>query len=268
MSEQSQRYLEFITKVLAGAKCKPRGEEIIEIHDVPLVVDPHVPFMFFKARKYPLLYFKQEMLWKLTADPYNDSIKEHATMWASVQNPDKSFFSNYGQYWFGEQMGIWHVVMELIRDNDSRRAVIPMLSAKHLAPGVRDTVCTESVGFRIRGNELSMSIHMRSSDVIFGLGTDIPTFACLYRLVYGLLRGFGLPVCTGMMTITSMSSHIYKKHWKMAENMIFEGDGGFTHVSMPWCKAPEAAHIIASRGKFEYPSNMPLTSWLLSQDKV
>jgi thymidylate synthase len=234
---------------------------IKEICDVPLIINPNEPFMNFEARKYPIDYFKKEMQWKLTADPYNKDIMAHAKMWANVINPDQTYNSNYGQYWFGEQMGIWKVLMELIRDLDSRRAVIPMLSDKHMAPGVKDTVCTECVGFRIRDNYLNMSIHMRSSDAIFGLGTDIPTFAFLYRLLFGLLTDSHPTLKTGLIAITSMSSHIYKQHWSMVETII--DTGGYIPTQMPWCDTPQAMSIIANRGNKPMGYN-PLADWLWS----
>ena len=148
-------------------------------------------------------------------------------MWKKVINPDETYNSNYGQYWFGEQHGIWNVVTELIRDQWSRKAVIPMLKASHMSPQTIDTVCTECVGFKIRPGlagklVLNMSVHMRSSDVIFGLGTDIPTFAFLYRLVFGLLMPHYM-IYKGQITVTAMSSHIYDRHFEMAINIIKGG---------------------------------------------
>ena len=135
--KQAERYLQMLERImLKGTVVKPRGLEIREIEDLQLEVDPRYPFMTFDDRNYNVNYFKTEMIWKLTADRFNDSIKKHAKMWTQVQNPDGSFNSNYGQYWFGEQQGFWNVVSELIRDTDSRRAVIPMLNASHIGPHV------------------------------------------------------------------------------------------------------------------------------------
>src|SRR5574337_749724 len=167
--ENAKRFLEMWGRTLTYGCCiRPRGEEVREIGDLQLAVVPEYPFQSFADRKYNLDYFKKEMLWKLGANKYDESIKAHAKMWESVQNPNGTFNSNYGQYWFGEQRGFWSVIEELIRDRDSRRAVIPMLSKEHMTPETKDTVCTEAVGFRIRGDLLYMSVHMRSSDQVFG----------------------------------------------------------------------------------------------------
>jgi hypothetical protein len=247
---QARIYLQFLNDVYQGIEVSPRGMKIREISDVPIVVDVNHPFMSFIDRKYPLKYFKDEMRWKLGA------------IWKNVINPDNTFNSNYGQYWFGEQGGFWTVVTELIRDPDSRRAVIPMLSAAHMAPHVKDTVCTEAIGFRIRNESLEMSVHMRSSDVIFGLGTDIPTFAFLYRLVCGFLLDHRLVKWSGYITITSMSSHIYERHFEMVENMLTRGISGYEPIPMPFCNSLEATTIIAKRGDYSGLAGGGLAMWL------
>lgn len=249
-SEQSQaiNYLTMLDRIMThGTTICPRGLEVKELQDYQLVVDSAIPFMTFEDRKYNIDYFKQEMRWKLGANKYDNSIEKHAKIWKDVKNPDGTFNSNYGQYWFGEQHGIWDVVMELIRDPDSRKAVIPMLNVSHMAPHVKDTVCTECVGFRIRNNLLNMSVHMRSSDVIFGLGTDIPTFAFLLRLVYALIK-FHLhdSILPGAIVITAMSSHIYSRHYKMVKDILLKGEKGFIPTKMPI--EVDAMKVIASRG--------------------
>lgn len=227
----------------------PRGMEIREKLDAQLTVNPKYPFQTFGARKYNIDYFKKEMRWKLGASKMDDSIKEHAKMWESVQNPDGSFNSNYGQYWFGQQMGLMKVVFELIRDRHSRRAVIPMLRDDHMSPETKDTVCTESISFVIRDGYLHCSVHMRSSDQIFGLGTDIPTFSVLHMLVHALIQDTYSDVLLGNLTITAASSHIYKRHFQMVEQILEDGMSTYVPFCLPSpTTAAEAMAIIAHRG--------------------
>lgn len=232
-----------------GHIVSPREKDVFEMEDFQISIDPRVPFMTFEARKYDINYFKAEMIWKLSANKYNDSIIDRAKLWKEVQNPNGTFNSNYGQYWFGEQMGFFGVITELMRDPDSRRAVIPMLSKDHLTPETTDTVCTECIGFRIRNYQLNMSVHMRSSDQILGLGTDIPTFSFLYRLVYAVLKDSFKDLQIGRITITAMSSHIYCKHADMVMKIIEQGVKSFDPIEMPWAKSSsEALFIVAGRG--------------------
>lgn len=233
-----------------GDELSPRGSLIKELRDAQIRMHPQYPFQGFKSRKYSLPYFKAEMLWKLGASKYDDSIKAHAKMWESVQNPDKTFNSNYGQYWFGQQMGLMKAVMELIRDQDSRRASIPMLTDAHLSPETVDTVCTEAITLHIRQNKLHMSVHMRSSDQIFGLGTDIPTFSTLLMLAHGLLKANFPSLQVGMLNITAASSHIYERHFDMVRAIMSENLSEYEHIRLPECSGPdEAMAIIAHRGK-------------------
>lgn len=251
-----------------GHEVRPRGQLIKEVLDGVLTVSPLYPFQTFVARKYDIEYFKKEMLWKLGASRMDDSIKRHAKMWESVQNPDGSFNSNYGQYWFGTQMGFWKALMELIRDEDSRRATIPMLSDAHMTPETTDTVCTEAITFHIRANALHMSVHMRSSDQVFGLGTDIPTFSVLYMLMLGMLRTYRTrPLHIGYLTISAASSHIYERHFKTVDKIISEDLTETPIVELPESSgAGEVMGIIAHRGKVqEVPSNWRLYEFIYGQ---
>jgi len=145
-----------------------------------------------------------------------------------------------------------------------------MLSKDHMTPQTVDTVCTEAVGFRIRQDQLgvyrlNMSVHMRSSDAIFGLGTDIPTFSFLYRLVLALIRPSISPIEKGMITITAMSSHIYSRHYDMAKAILAGGDKCYIDYTMPYCDQAEAMYLIAKRGKnVGWPMRFALTNWIMS----
>lgn len=247
-----------------GLVVKPRGMIIREVLDAQVMLSPVYPFQDFKNRAYNLDYFRKEMRWKLGANRFDDSIKAHAKMWESVQNPDGTFNSNYGQFWFGQQMGLMKAVLELIRDEHSRRASIPMLADSHLSPETRDTVCTEAVTLHIRQHQLHMSVHMRSSDQIFGLGTDVPTFSVLLMLALGLLRPIYPQLFPGMIKLTAASSHIYERHFGMVEKILQERISDYGSTKLPEPSGPgEVMAIIADRGRSEGPkSGWPLYNFI------
>lgn len=253
----------FVETMRSGIETSPRGFKIRELEDFKFTIDPLRPFMNFLHRNLKIEYFKQEMLWKLSGDPFNRAIMKHAKMWESVQNNDGSFNSNYGQYWFGEQLGLFVAFNELVKDEYSRRSVIPMLRASHIGPQVKDTVCTEAVGFRIRDGQLNMSVHMRSSDQILGLGTDIPTFAFLQRLMLGMLNAVYPQLTLGSLTIISMSSHIYERHFEMVENIIKAPLVAECSL-MPMPTTDEAFKLAASGGKVD-PTWGQLSRWLVTE---
>lgn len=253
----------FKSTTVKGLESSPRGYKIVELLNATLTIDPMQPFMNFKHRKLNIDYIKKEIVWKLTADPYNDSIVEHAKIWKSTQNPDGTFNSNYGQYWFGKQMGFYKAFNELAYDRDSRRAIIPMLNDSHIGPGVNDTVCTESVIFLIRADMLNMVVHMRSSDQIFGLGVDIPAFAFLQRLMLASLSNIYPELSLGTLSISAASSHIYERHFKMVNDIIADPTIDET-VEMPLATRDEALKLVACRGNIK-KSWGDLSSWLTDQ---
>jgi thymidylate synthase len=124
-------------------------------------------------------------------------------------------------------------------------------------------VCTESVGFRIRNGVLNMSVHMRSSDQVFGLGTDIPTFAFLQRLMLGMLNAVYQQLTLGSLTIISRSSHIYERHFEMVKNIIKAPSVAECSL-MPIPTTDEAFKLAASGGKVD-PTWGQLSRWLVTE---
>lgn len=247
-----------------GQELVARGSTFTELEGFQLIVHSKYPFMTFPSRKYKVDYFKKEMIWKLTGDPFNDTIKQHAKMWESVQNTDGSFNSNYGQYWFGEQLGLHKAFNELIVDKSTRRAVIPMLSTKHIGHGVNDTVCTGHITFHIRkGNELNALVSMRSSDQIFGLGTDIPTFATIHRMLLAMLQTVYPDLVLGKITITADSSHIYDRHYNMVQTILRQSED-LEEVEMPLMNSAEAFKLAACKGNVD-PSWGEFSAWLVGE---
>lgn len=255
----------------SGATVAPRGAKILEIEDGLLTLSPMFPCMSFEDRKINIQYAKQEWIWKLSGDRFDDSIAEHAKAWNGLKDVDGGYNSNYGQYFFGKQNGLEWVVNELIRDKDSRRAVIPMLNQDHLRTNNPDHVCTESISFRIRGDALNMSVNMRSNDFIWGFTNDAITFSCLYRMVFALLRPFYPELAVGVYCHKADSLHIYERHWPMARQIATNGMEKFTRIDIPMIEdAEEARLLIATKGKLKledldkYAFSTAFYRWLIS----
>lgn len=216
---------------LTGKEYSPRGQRTVEIENYMFQVQG--PFSSFKARHMSLSYLKKEFLWYLSADPYNTDIMEAAPGWERFRQSDGRWFSNYGYYWFNinssEGMsGFDWVVKSLSDDPESRQAVIPMLSKDHLFKGNPDVVCTECISFRIRDGRLNMSVNMRSSDIIWGYGNDLPCFWWLWEMV---ALALGIPC--GFYIHKSDSLHVYEKHYEMIQEIIAQGASGYYHIEYP-----------------------------------
>lgn len=203
--------------MLLGRTSAPRGEKIreLDLYRAEIIN----PFSTYLGRKYPIQYLKEEFKWYLNGDPYDDSICKHAKMWRKIQQPGGVIFSNYGYLWFrrrnrqGTTAFDW-VVTTLLEDPDSRQAVIPMLGVEHIFEGNKDVVCTKAISFRIIDGELNMNVEMRSSDAVFGVGTDLPCFSFLHQMVACKLH---IPV--GKFVFNADSLHIYEKHWNMVNDV-------------------------------------------------
>lgn len=220
----------------SGCKISPRGQDTLELRNYQFTVDN--PFSSFKARKFNLSYLKQEFLWYLSGDPYNTIILRASDNWSKFRQPTGHWFSNYGQYWFGPHInpavgagyisGVDWVVSQLRKDPDSRQAIIPMLSTNHLFDGNVDVVCTVYVNFHVRDGKLHMTVRMRSSDIIWGYGNDLPCFWWLHEIVARLL---GLEV--GQYVHSSDSLHVYSRHFDMINKICDDALSGCYEIEYP-----------------------------------
>lgn len=247
-----------------GYTSHPRGMRVIEIQDFMVTLPPYERFTSFNARKFNLDYAKFEMLWYFTADPHNDMILKSASMWDDLRQPDGRWFSNYGQYWFGSpQYGFDWVVGSLIKDKDTRQAVIPMLRHGHLFTSNKDVVCTQSISFRIRRNKLYMSVNMRSQDAVWGFTNDIFCFSVLHEMVYKTLLDTYDDLEMGTFTHKVDSFHVYERHFIMLEQILDEGEDGYYEVDCPRIyDKREVVNLIDFRPEDTDSINHKFTGWL------
>lgn len=207
-------FRDVIRHVMGGARVAPRGLPIREVENFHVNLPPRCRWMTFEARRFKLDYLKAELRWYLKGDPADLSIAQHAGLWSTITNPDGTVNSNYGAYLFREGQ-FWWVIDELRRDPDSRRASVVILRPEFLREGVKDVPCTYGLNLRVREGRVNMSVHMRSQDMIWGAGNDIPTFSIVQEMAGACL---GLPVGTYHHCVDS--AHIYERHWRMAEEII------------------------------------------------
>lgn len=234
---QTYRTLKDIYKQLdiGGQLVCPRGMPVKEIEDFSHTFAPYVRFVAFKRRGLNLSYIKREFLWYLRGRRDDLSICDHASIWKSCVNSKGEINSNYGHYIFGEaRKGFNWVTDELIRDPDSRRASMPILGSEpeHLVSDVKDFPCTYALNFRIRDNRLNMSVHMRSGDAIYGLGSDLPIFSFIHEMVCVYLRDTYAKLELGSYHHAVDSFHVYERHFAMLKDILNEP---FEDFAMPEC---------------------------------
>lgn len=245
--------LKMYATVNAGNPMHARGQKCRNVHNMAVVMPGNdMPIITnFKARGLNLEYAKKEWLWYIGADPKDDSIEKHASMWKKLKQPDGSYFSNYGQYIFGGE-GVSqfdYVVQTLIDDPNSRRASMSLLRREHLFPENTDTVCTYAINFTIEEGQLLMTVMMRSNDVIFGFTNDAFCFSQLFLFMHAMLQERMPSLKIGTYTHITNSMHVYERHFDMIYNIVAQATNGYTRLDVPTPTVGEVRQLIASRGK-------------------
>ena len=256
-----------------GELTSPRGLKVLEIENYSYTLEPYERFVSFKARRMNLDYVKRECLWYLKGDKYDTSICKHAKMWSRLINKDGSINSNYGQYIFGDQNQFDVALKTLLRDPDSRRASIVILSQSHLAdPDTNDYPCTYSINFRIREGHLNMTVRMRSQDAIFGMTNDAPNFSFIHEMMYVSLRDSDYPdLRMGEYYQTADSFHVYERHFRMMEAIIDQGSSGFVSIDCPRIHSLTEVTLLRNYHRVDLQSGIPsefeFTKWLTTFEK-
>lgn len=260
-----QRFLRMYSDLISAPIVKPRGMPVKELEDYVLRLKTwESPCTDFVDRKFNLAYAKSEVVWYLGADKFDRSIDERSSMWPKLVQPDGSYFSNYGQYIFGEGQFDW-VVDELTRDRDSRRASIILLKKEHAFADNKDMVCTYSMNFRIRSGTLNVSVNMRSNDAVFGTTNDVFSFFVVHRMVLAALWFGGYRELNPGSYVHKVDSlHVYERHWNMIESIVSKGEAAYSEIDMPYVTTPEELEFLLSKPKHDAnpPPRFELAHWL------
>jgi len=205
-----------LTDPALSREVAPRGERTREITDavVPFLADQEC-WCTYPSRRLSLSYVCAEFLWYLRADPDDLSIVSRAKIWQGLAERGV-IQSNYGVYLFRARQ-FQRCLRELTNDPYSRRASCVILQDRHYDTGSADIPCTYAVNFRIREEQLDMSVHMRSNDAWFGAGNDVPIFRWTQHMMAAALH---LPVGTYGHHVDSL--HLYERHWDAAERCLSE----------------------------------------------
>ena len=247
------QHLYYITNY--GTAIQPRGEPTKEILFVQSAITE--PFDWHVERKLNLDYVRREFQWYLNGDDSDLRICEHAKIWRGMVNRDQTLSSNYGWYLFTQKQ-LEKAVNILKADEMSRRAVMSIYNMpKHTRPGVKDVPCTTSISFFIRGRRLHMGVHMRSNDLVFGLGNDAPCFHWFHCMAYLLLKEKYDLLQMGDYVHRADSLHIYERHFQLATR-IGTGKGTWKPQDVPKMQtAKEVRALMAG----ERPKT-PFGKWL------
>ncbi len=138
--------------------------------------------------------------------------------WQMTANRHGEINSNYGHLIWSEQ---YHnqfdsVVNELRTKPDSRRASMiytrPSIWVEYNDQNKNDFICTNSVTYYIRDDELHCVVQMRSNDVIFGYRND---YAWQEYVLCALADELG--VNDGDMYWQVQNLHVYERHFDLVK---------------------------------------------------
>jgi thymidylate synthase len=173
-----------------GTPVKPRGLPTREVLGAHLVLtDPRSRLVDLPpVRVVNPAFAVAEALWILSGSD---------GPWIFEYNKSLTRYADHGvlQGAYGPRMRCWHgrqdqldaVRRQLLKDPDSRQAVIQLFDAEHDRQGFRDVPCTLGYRFFLRDGRLHMHTTMRSQDVWLGLPYDLFAATLLQELLAGWL---------------------------------------------------------------------------------
>lgn len=193
-----------------GQRATPRGMPTTEVLGAHLcLTEPRRRFISLPPNRLLNPAFAvAEALWILSGsdDP-----------WIFTYNRSLARYANAGrlQGAYGPRMRRWrsevdqldHVRRLLLRDPDSRQAVVQLYDPSRDTRGYRDVPCTLNYRFFLRRSRLEMHTSMRSNDAWLGLPYDLFTATVLHELMAGWL---GAKLGTYHHHVDSL--HIYAQH--------------------------------------------------------
>lgn len=200
----------------------PRGQGTTEILGSQVRVDLQFPVVTDGTRDLGYKFMAAEAYWIMSGDNRVETIKPYSKDIEKFSDDGTIFFGAYGPK-FKEQLD--HVCKSLIKDINSRQAVINIW--RENPPETKDTPCTLSWQWLIRGEKLHCVATMRSSDVWLGLPYDIFNFSMLTWYILLKLRTYGAmdvddannPLArldAGDLILTMGSSHLYERNMPQA----------------------------------------------------
>lgn len=206
-------------------KCSPRGMEIREILNASFIIeDPTLNGFENEIRSISKKYLCAELYWYFSGRNDLEFIQNYSKFWNNIANEDGTVNSAYGYLLFKKKtlnMTSWKwAYNSLVKDINSRQSIIRFNLPEHQYEGNKDFVCTMYGQFFIRENELHLKMHMRSSDIIFGLTYDIPFFTLLQQQMLIHLKPFYPNLKLGKFIFNTGSLHIYKRHYDLAKSML------------------------------------------------
>lgn len=217
----------------------PRDLNIKENAGVSLLIQNPISNMYMNNRRGSQFeYIAGELLFYFLGRNDTEYISKFSKFWKNIENEDGTVNSAYGNLIFNELNEFeftqydW-ALTSLIKDKDSRQAIMHFNSKDHQYLKNKDFVCTMYSIFQIRENKLNFKVYMRSNDAILGTPTDVAFFTVLQMQALNHLREVYPELELGTYEHVIDSYHIYDRHFGLVKEML---SNDFVPVEFPKLK--------------------------------
>jgi thymidylate synthase len=180
-------------------------------------------------------YFTRELIAYFNGDrKVTGGLLQASKFWGDLADKDGNINSNYGYYVFHQKIPQFQnktqyewVIQNLVKNWDSRKALININQTEHKEMQTKDFPCTIGMQFFIRQNKLCNVVSSRSTDIFTGLPYDIGFFSVLTELVYKDLKE-RLPLTMsqklklGYTVMKTNFTQIYDQTKKQAQDLVDE----------------------------------------------
>lgn len=197
----------------------PRGLLVREFLLEKLELNPTEPFSEFETRKFNFKYFTGELIWYLCGDFSTGLISKFSTFWDKLVDKDGLINSNYGQIILKSPSQFSFAYNTLVKDKNSRQALIHINSPVYQFKETKDFPCTLNILFYIRKNELNMRVYMRSQDIFYGMQYDVPWFSVIHQNMFLLLKETYSELKLGKYYQMFDNVHYYERHFSLVEDI-------------------------------------------------
>jgi thymidylate synthase len=164
-------------------------------------------------------YINREIQWYESQSLSVNDLVPTPAIWKMISSDVGNIHSNYGHLVHSayNHHQYKRVREQLSLDQNSRRAVMiytrPTMHLEYNLNGMSDFICTNTVQYLIRNEELHAVVQMRSNDVVFGYRND---YAWQAHVLQQLAKD--LKIGTGKIHWNVGSLHVYERHFKYIDD--------------------------------------------------
>jgi len=199
--------------------CKPRGLTVTEKLNDSWIIDMDDPIITLPERKLSYSFMFGEAAWMLEGKNDVESVSKYVDGVKRFSDDGITFFGAYGPKIITQTS---YVVDTLIKDNDSRQAVLNIWRENPRSS--KDIPCTLSLQFFLREASDELWLHtiatMRSNDAWLGTPYDTFNFSAISFYIACCLNFRGLKCKLGSLNIQAGSRHIYENDFKKLDSIF------------------------------------------------